>query len=1120
MKVDKKSLCIKWVFLATIIVSTYVAHDRAGAQTQNSKRPGPILVEQLSQSPEITATAFSPNGNFILTGSSDETVFLWEVATGLVIRHFKHPGVVIAAAFSPDGRIILTGSDSGLATLWDAATGRELRRLGNQSNLHSVAFSPDGRVIVIGGQDHTILWDAATGAVIRDYSGLKQINSVAFSPDGRQLITSNGDKTARLWDVVTGKEVQRLIHSVPVYSAQLSPDGRFILTTGGDMTAHLWSVSTGTENKYFKARGEVASAAFSPDGRFILTGGDEALLWDLRTGNEVSKFSYPGKSTLVEFSPDGNLVLLGGELGARVYFAETAEVFQIFKGYSDIVWDVAFSRDGRYILTGGDNARLWDINTGQEVHRFGELAWVNAVAFSPDGRFALTGGKGVHLWNINTGQEVQHYGEPLYDVRAIAFSPDGRYLVTGGGEAANDLSDSFEASTGNTVRLWDTKSGKLIRTFVGHQERVISIAFSPDGHSILTGSEDKTARVWDVATGRELRRFSGHSTWVYSVAFSPDGRFFLTTGDDVRLWDAASAREIIRFKHPSSIFSAKFSPDGRFILTGSGDNIGHLWEIKGGREVRQFRGHSNFLMSVAFSPDGKLIVTGSKDNTAKIWNSSTGQEIGHLISFQNGTWAFVDNEGRFDTNSLEGVGGLHWIIPSEPFTTVPLEIFMRNYYEPRLLPRHLMGEAFKAISVLSDLNILQPLVSITNVEPQPSDPYLVTVSVDVTSTRGQSQRRMLESRVYDLRLYRDGLLVGYRDGPIQVDQSSGKASIKFTNIKLPRQGDVTQVEFSAYAFNEDRVKSSTAIKVFPAPRSSNSIKGRAYLISIGISAYKDRSFDLRYAAQDARSLQNTFSNLLEKSGEYEVVQVPLISESSAGNRSTEELATKENIKAVLDLLSGKPVDPIRLQRIPNASAILAARPEDFILISFAGHGYADEKNFYLLPSEVGRYVPAPNANTKLTEEILRRSISSSELAIWLRDVDAGDLNLIIDTSYSALAVGREFKPGPGTTLNLGQLAYDKGMRILTASDSGGSLAIESTQLRTSLLTYTLLKKGINEGNADLNMDGKITLGEFFGYAVRGVADLSRTLSNNSVIQRPVLYDFNKKGRDLILLAKN
>ena len=209
--------------------------------------------------------------------------------------------------------------------------------------------------------------------------------------------------------------------------------------------------------------------------------------------------------------------------------------------------------------------------------------------------------------------------------------------------------------------LWTRINAR--QTLAGHAHEVWSVAFSPDGRRIVTGSRDKTAKVWDAATGRGLLALEGHTGWVNSVAFSPDGQRIVTGAGDsghpginptseAKVWDAATGREFLTLKgHTVPVLSVTFSPDGRRIVTGAGDHHkpgeAKVWDAETGRELLALEGHASQVYSVAFSPDGRRIVTGSQDQ-AKVWDAETGRELlalkGHAGGVRRRPSAPTDDE--------------------------------------------------------------------------------------------------------------------------------------------------------------------------------------------------------------------------------------------------------------------------------------------------------------------------------------------------------------------------------------------------------------------------------------------------------------------------------------------
>lgn len=587
----------------------------------------------------IPSVAFSPNGQYILTGSLDKTAKLWDASSGKELRVFKgHNGQVMSVAFSPDGKRILTASGDRTAILWNAETGEKLRVLkGHSDGLMCVSFSPDGRRALTGSLDKTAkIWDLESDKEPVTLKGHNRtIWSARFSPDGKRIVTSSVDTTVRLWDAETGREILVLNkHTQIVRAATFSHDGKWILTGSCDRTAKVWNAETGEEVLTLKGHHTTIPAlAFSADDRLIITACWDSTIkvWDSRTGLELAAMKGATKGlNAAALSPDGRLILTGSADGvARLYSLEKQDEYRVMGVTLDEdTLAVASSRDEKRILTGGLNnsAKLWNAETGRELlvlkgHAPHINEWIYSVAFSPDERRLLTGSSDgtARVWDSITGATQLILTGHTDRVVSVAFSPDGKKILTGSWDA--------------TARLWDSKTGQVLHVFKGHNKQLTSVAFSPDGHKVITGSCDNTAKVWNTNTGMNERTLKGHSHWIYAVAYSPDGQFVLTGSGDstVRLWDVNTGKTLQILKgHAMGVKTVAFSPDGRRLLTGGGDSTIKLWDSETVRELLTLKGHSNEIIKAAFSSDGCNILSACRDDTRiLLWPAVEWKTAGH-----------------------------------------------------------------------------------------------------------------------------------------------------------------------------------------------------------------------------------------------------------------------------------------------------------------------------------------------------------------------------------------------------------------------------------------------------------------------------------------------------------
>lgn len=1072
--------------------------------------------------------AFTGDGQIVTVS---DAIRVWDLTSGRELRTLGSTSVSMSTftggdggvAVSPDGKqlvSVVTSSEKPIARVWEITSGRELRTVelaDEESGPAEIAFTSDGRLLISGVVDKQIkLWDLSSKRSERKLGMTAQeFALVTFSRDGRQLVLIEGYAMKR-WDTSTGQElpVLNLPHSGlftsqvgTLVSFSFSEDGKRIATGGFDTPTILWDAETGKQILKMNGRTNMAyKVAFSADGTQLASGG--RTRWDLRTGRGLRIAAAPSDNTVGVPSPDGRLLATFALNSNTVSISEIPSGRQVqtlkpaTKG--GVVQRASFSPDGTLLMTtyGPDQEqmqrptsygaasnenqiKIWDVKTGRELSlTIGSSA--SGAGFSADGKtLATIGSMGeLSLWDATTGSKLRDLSSspmaklmknmPNLGNPGITGTMDPKSMRRSMPKPGSMPSMAGMPNIADITEMMSSVMGTMSAGTMGRS--VTSLAFSPDGKILATGGVESKTNVDELmadalASGNRAKNNKRPPTdpdeFMKNMKVEAIGR--------VQLWDVASGQEIGSLKgHGKAVTQVAFSRDGRFLATSGSDNSIKIWDVAARRELRTLAGHTTNIDSMDFSPDGRLLASASDDGGTFLWDANTGEHLLTLISLDDGgEWMVVTPQGFFDGTPVSW-NQILWRYNQDTFNVAPIEWFFNEFYYPALLADILAGKRPTISQDVSKKDRRQPIVKLSLVgDPAAASGItsrVVKVKVEVTDAPADKDNSQ-GSGARDVRLFRNGSLLKVWHGDVLKGRSV---------ITLEEEITVTAGanRLTAYAFNKDNVKSKDA-QLALAGADSLKRAGTAYIIAVGVNEYANPQYNLKYAVADAQSFGEEVRLRQARVAQFERIEVlPLLNEN----------ATKANILAAIGRLAGVPAPPT-LKTTP-LDRFKRAEPEDTVIIYFAGHGTAQAQRFYLIPHDLGYTGERTRLNEQGLQSILSHSISDIELEEAVEGMDAGHLLLVIDACNSGQALEAEEKRrGPMNSKGLAQLAYEKGMYILTAAQSYQA-ALEAAQLGHGLLTYALLEEGLKTPVADREpKDGVLIVREWLDFATERVPQI-------------------------------
>ncbi|MBP7552215.1 MAG: caspase family protein [Spirochaetes bacterium] len=1070
----------------------------------------PIINYQLGHAVNLSSAALSNNGKLVLTGSYENTVKLWDVATGKLLKTLKgHKGYLVSLSFSNDDTMIVSVDSYRNIKVWDINSGKILYDFKNIDFSGYVCFAPDDKGIFYAGYGKVFLYDLETQKIIRSYIDDDDYNAkISVSYNKKTIATVGTERRIILWDIATGKQIIKIFgHNSEIQDVVFTKDDKHVITCSRDKTIKMWDIKTGKEVKSFSGHDDyIWSINLSKDGKYLVSSGQDKTvrLWDIKKGVLIKTFSRHRGGVLASYfiNTDSDVVSIDFDNNIKYWDLQSGSVVRNIDKKADMIESCAISKDNRYVVTGNSLGiiKIWNIRDTTIVHRIktDSKNRINSLTISPDNSLIIAGSfKKFYIIDFKTGKILSEVSGHANSITAVAISKDNKKIATG--------------CRDKIINVWEIKSLKLLNSLKGSAGQINSLVFSSDGASLFSGADEAYIRKWDLNKSIESDKFLV-SVHCKSLELVNDEKEILAGCFQKIYRINIEEKKIVKTFSTKNINSAvKMSSDGKIVAYGDHDYYVGVIDYSTSKEINGNANHSYLIIGVSIDTDNGKIISCSQDGCINLWDYKNNQFVSFISDSEGKERLIYDSEGYWDASANGGefvgmVRGLEsWNIDQFAARNNRPDIILKRLGSKNQdMIDHFYSQYLKRLKKLGFVD--------KNGNPDESllskDYHVPEAKIVESKINGKFVELKIElsDSLFSLKRYNvfvnDVPLFGaYGKSLDTLRMMPGDLSI---TEKIELTAGANKIEVSC--MNEKGAESYRALTM-ASYNPSTPVRPDLYYIGFGVSKYIDPDIrQLGFADKDAKDLEIVYSNM--KSQYANIYTKTYINEE----------CTVENIKKAKEFLK-------------------SAKPDDTFVLFIAGHGIHDtdkEATYYFVTHETKLdNLSQTAANFDIIEDIMQGIAPRNKL--FLMDTcESGEIDDEVQSEYFAMAENRGIKSRAIETeralkkkddstkktikrtylFEKDRYIYNDLVRrsgaIVFSSCKGGELSYESEAVGNGFFTNKIIES-LKGQTADIDKNGIISIDELKNFVIAEVPKLADGKQNPTVDRDNIYQKFGFVG---------